>query len=44
MVETWEGVAEATMVETHKARLLVGLDAHIGSETSVGTLQARLNH
>jgi hypothetical protein len=43
MAELWEGVGEATMAEPirHKRGLLGGCDAHAGSETSVGTLQAR---
>jgi hypothetical protein len=43
MVEPWDGVGEATMVKPtrHKRGLLGGCDAHAGSETSVGTLQAR---
>jgi hypothetical protein len=43
MVEPCDGVGEAAMAEPtrHKRRLLGGCDAHTGSETSVGTLQAR---
>jgi hypothetical protein len=43
MTEPWDGVGEATMAEPirHKRGLLGGYDAHAGSETSVGTLQAR---
>jgi hypothetical protein len=43
MAEPWDGVGKAVMVEPirHKRGLLVGCDAHAGSETSVGTLQAR---
>jgi hypothetical protein len=43
MAEPWEGVGEAAMVEPtrHKRGLLGGCNAHAGSETSVGTLQAR---
>jgi hypothetical protein len=43
MAELWDGVGEATMAEPirHKRGLLGGCDAHAGSETSVGTLQAR---
>jgi hypothetical protein len=43
MAETWDGVGEATMAEPirHKRGLLGGCDAHTGSETSVGTFQAR---
>jgi hypothetical protein len=42
MAEPWEGVGEAAMAEPtrHKRGLLGGCDAHAGSETSVGTLQA----
>jgi hypothetical protein len=42
MVEPWDGVGKAVMAEPtrHKRRLLGGCDAHAGSETSVGTLQA----
>jgi hypothetical protein len=41
--EPWDGVGEAMMAEPirHKRGLLGGCDAHAGSETSVGTLQAR---
>jgi hypothetical protein len=43
MAEPWDGVGEAAMAEPiwHKRGLLGGCDAHIGGETSVGTLQAR---
>jgi hypothetical protein len=43
MAEPWDGVGEAAMAEPirHKRGLLGGCDAHTGSETSVGTLQAR---
>jgi hypothetical protein len=41
IAEPWKGVSEAAMAETHKAQegLLVRCDAHIGGETSVGTLK-----
>jgi hypothetical protein len=43
MAEPWDGVGKSAMAGTHKAQegLLGGCDAHAGSETSVGTLQAR---
>jgi hypothetical protein len=43
MAEPWDGVEEAAMAEPtrHKRGLLGGCNAHTGSETSVGTLQAR---
>jgi hypothetical protein len=43
MAEPWDGVEKAAMAEPtrHKRGLLGGCDAHAGSETSVGTLQAR---
>jgi hypothetical protein len=43
MAELWEGVGEAALAEPirHMRGLLGGCDAHAGSETSVGTLQAR---
>jgi hypothetical protein len=43
MAEPWDGVGEAAMAEPiwHKRGLLGGCDAHTGSETSVGMLQAR---
>jgi hypothetical protein len=43
MAEPWDGVGKATMAGTQKAQegFLGGCDAHAGSETSVGTLQAR---
>jgi hypothetical protein len=46
MAKPWDGVGEAAMAKPvrHKRGLLGGCDAHAGSETSVGTLQARLNH
>jgi hypothetical protein len=46
MAELWEGVGEAALAEPirHKRGLLGGCDAHAGSETSVGTLQASCKH
>jgi hypothetical protein len=43
MAEPCDGVGEAAMAEyiRPKSGLLGGCDAHTGSETSVGTLQAR---
>jgi hypothetical protein len=43
MAEPWDGVGEAAMAEPtrHKSGLLGGCDSHTGSETLVGTLQAR---
>jgi hypothetical protein len=43
MAEPWDGVGKAMMAEPirHKRGLLGGCDAHAGSESSVGTLQAR---
>jgi hypothetical protein len=43
MAEPWDGVGKAATTEPtrHKRRLLGGCNAHTGSETSVGTLQAR---
>jgi hypothetical protein len=43
MAKLWDGVGEAAMAEPtrHKRVLLGGCDAHAGSETSVGSLQAR---
>jgi hypothetical protein len=43
MVEPWDAMVKAAMAGTHKAQdgLLDGCDAHTGSETTVGTLQAR---
>jgi hypothetical protein len=43
MAELRDGVGEAAMAEPiwHKRGLLGGCDAHTGSETSVGMLQAR---
>jgi hypothetical protein len=40
MAKPWDGVGEATMADPiwHMRRLLGGCDAHISSETSVGTL------
>jgi hypothetical protein len=42
----WDGVGIAAMARTHKAQegLLGGCDAHTGSKTSVGMLQARLDN
>jgi hypothetical protein len=41
MVEPWDGVGKATMAGTHKAQEGASrCDANVGSETSVGTLQA----
>jgi hypothetical protein len=42
MTEPWDGVGKAAMAEPirQKRGLLGGCDAHTGSETSVGTLQA----
>jgi hypothetical protein len=41
--EPWDGVGDVAMAKPirHKRGLLGGFDAHAGSETSVGTLQAR---
>jgi hypothetical protein len=46
IAELWEGVGEAALAEPirHKRGLLGGCDAHAGSETSVGTLQASCKH
>jgi hypothetical protein len=46
MAKPWGGIGEAAMAESirHKRGLLGGCDARTGSETSVGTLQARGNH
>jgi hypothetical protein len=46
MAKPWDGVGEAAMAEPirHKRGLLVGCDAHTGSETLMGTLQASGNH
>jgi hypothetical protein len=43
MAEPWDGVGEAVMAEPiwHKRGLLGGCDVHTGSETSLGTLQAK---
>jgi hypothetical protein len=43
MAELWDGVLKLRWLEPtrHKRGLLGGCDAHAGSETSVGTLQAR---
>jgi hypothetical protein len=43
MAEPWDGVGEAVMAELiwHEIGLLGDCDAHTGSETLVGTLQAR---
>jgi hypothetical protein len=43
MAKPWDGVGKAVMAEPirHKRGLLGGCDAHTGSETSVGMLQAR---
>jgi hypothetical protein len=43
MAEPWDGVGKAAMAEPtrHKMGLPDGCVAHTGSETSVGTLQAR---
>jgi hypothetical protein len=43
MAEPWDGVGEAAMAKPirHERGLLGGCDAHAGSETSVGMLQAR---
>jgi hypothetical protein len=40
IAEPWDGVGEAAMAEPirHKRGLLGGCEAHVGSETSVGTL------
>jgi hypothetical protein len=42
----WDGVGIAAMARTHKAQegLLGGCDAHTSRKTSVGMLQARLDH
>jgi hypothetical protein len=42
MAKPWDGVGEVAMAEPiwHKRGLLGGWDAHSGSETSVGMLQA----
>jgi hypothetical protein len=43
MAKLWDGVGKATMAKPtrHNKGLLGGCDAHAGSETLVGTLQAR---
>jgi hypothetical protein len=43
MAEPWDGVSKAAMAGTHKAEEGASgwCDAHTGSETSVGTLEAR---
>jgi hypothetical protein len=43
MAESWDGVGEAAMADPtrHKRGLLGRCDAHAGSDTSVGMLQAR---
>jgi hypothetical protein len=43
MAEPWDGVGEAVMAEPARQQrgLLGGCDAHVGGETSMGTLQAR---
>jgi hypothetical protein len=43
MAEPWDGVGKLRRLEPtrHKRGLLGGCDAHSGSETSVGMLQAR---
>jgi hypothetical protein len=43
MANPWDDVGEPAMAEPtrYKRGLLGGCDAHTGSETSVGTLQAR---
>jgi hypothetical protein len=43
MAERWDGVGEAAMAEPiwHRRGFLGGCDAHIGGETSIGTLQVR---
>jgi hypothetical protein len=43
MAEPWDGVGIAVMVGTHKGQegASGGCNAHTGSETSVGMLQAR---
>jgi hypothetical protein len=43
VAEPWDGMGEPAMAKPirHKRGLLGGCDAHTGSETSVGTLQAR---
>jgi hypothetical protein len=46
LAEPWDGVGTTAMAGTHKAQegLLGGCDAHTDGETSMGTLQDRLNH
>jgi hypothetical protein len=43
MAEPWDGVGKDMMAEAtrHKRGLLGGCISHAGSETSLGTLQAR---
>jgi hypothetical protein len=43
MAEPWDSVGKAAMAEPtrHKRGLMGGCNAHAGSETSVGILQAR---
>jgi hypothetical protein len=43
MAELWDGWVKLRWLEPtrHKRGILGGCDAHTGSETSVGTLQAR---
>jgi hypothetical protein len=43
IAEPWDGVGKAVMAKPtrHKTGLLGGCDAHTGSETSEGMLQAR---
>jgi hypothetical protein len=43
MAESWDSVGTTVMAKTHMAQggLLGGCDAHTGSETLVGMLQAR---
>jgi hypothetical protein len=43
MAEPWDGWVKLRWLEPtrHKRGLMGGCDAHAGSETSVGTLQAR---
>jgi hypothetical protein len=46
MAKPWDGVVQLRWLGPirHKRELLGGCDAHTGGETSVGMLQARLNH
>jgi hypothetical protein len=43
MAKPWDGVGKAVMAKPtrHNRGLLGGCNAHVGSETSVGMLQAR---